>query len=62
MFMRFPIDVVFCDRELFVLSVSPAVRPWRVAGKRGAKLAIELAVGEAQKREVEIGSRLLMAA
>jgi uncharacterized membrane protein (UPF0127 family) len=57
-FMRFPIDVLFCDRELRVLSVVPAVKPWRAAAKRGAKIAIELAAGEAAKRGVEAGTRL----
>ena len=36
-FMRFPIDVVFLDRELTVLGVTPELRPWRTAGKRGAR-------------------------
>jgi uncharacterized protein len=58
MFMRFPIDVVFCDRELKVLSVAPAMRPWRAAGKRGAKVTVELAAGEAAKRGVDAGAQL----
>ena len=58
MFMRFPIDVVFCDGDLNVLSVAPSVAPWRAAMKRGAKVAIELAAGEATSRGVETGARL----
>jgi uncharacterized membrane protein (UPF0127 family) len=34
------------------------VKPWRAAAKRGAKIAIELAAGEAAKRGVEAGMRL----
>ena len=30
-FMRFPIDVVFLDRELRVLKVVPGLPPWRTA-------------------------------
>ncbi|TML60208.1 MAG: DUF192 domain-containing protein, partial [Actinobacteria bacterium] len=30
-FMRFPIDVVFLDRELSVVAVSAEVAPWRTA-------------------------------
>ncbi|MBV8396550.1 MAG: DUF192 domain-containing protein [Actinobacteria bacterium] len=47
LFMRFAIDVVFCDRELRVLKVVPALRPWRTAAQRGAKVVVELAPGAA---------------
>ena len=58
-FMRFPIDVVFCDGDLVVLEVVRDLRPWRVASRRGAKVAIELAVGAAAR--VEAGDRLSIA-
>src|SRR5918998_5494172 len=35
-FMRFPIDVVFVDRDLVVVGVAPDLKPWRAAGPRGA--------------------------
>ncbi|HSC92621.1 MAG TPA: DUF192 domain-containing protein [Gaiellaceae bacterium] len=60
-FMRFPIDVVFLDRELTVLEVVPALAPWRAAGRRGAKAALELAAGEAARRGVAAGDRLVLA-
>src|SRR3989442_926156 len=44
-FMRFPIDAVFCDRELRVLEVVRGLQPWRTAGKRGAKVVVELRAG-----------------
>lgn len=47
MFMRFPIDAVFCDRELVVVDVVRGLKPWRAAGRRGAKVVIELADGAA---------------
>ena len=46
-FMRFPIDAVFCDRDLKVLAVERNLRPWRTAGARGAKVVVELAAGAA---------------
>jgi uncharacterized membrane protein (UPF0127 family) len=58
MFMRFPIDVVFCAGDLTVLSVAANVAPWRAAMRRGAKVAIELAAGEAARSGVEAGARL----
>jgi len=57
-FMRFPIDVVFLDRELTVVGVAPEVRAWRTAGRRGAKSALELPAGEAARRGIEPGVRL----
>ena len=61
MFMRFPIDVVFCDRDLRVLAVAAAVPKWRMRGQRGAKVAIELAAGEAAQRGVASGVQLRIA-
>ena len=46
-FMRFAIDAVFCDRDLVVLDVVHDLKPWRMAGRRGAKVVIELPVGAA---------------
>ena len=49
MFMRFPIDVVFLDAEMCVLSVREAVPAWRTVKQRGAKATLELAAGEAAR-------------
>ena len=51
-FMRFPIDAVFLDRDGSVLKVRSNLRPWRVAGARGAHATLELAAGEAEERRV----------
>ncbi len=58
MFMRFAIDVVFCDGDLRVLAVAPEVPKWRMRSQRGAKVAIELAAGEAVRRGVTSGAQL----
>jgi uncharacterized membrane protein (UPF0127 family) len=57
-FMRFPIDVVFLDGDLRVVDVRHALQPWRVAAKRGAKSALELAAGEAERRGLRVGDRV----
>jgi uncharacterized membrane protein (UPF0127 family) len=57
-FMRFPIDVVFADRDLVVLKIVPSLPPWRLAACRGAKATFELAAGEAERRGVVVGTRL----
>jgi uncharacterized membrane protein (UPF0127 family) len=59
-FMRFPIDAVFLDRELKVLKVVAHLKPWRIAGQRGARLVLELAAGEAARRGVQPGQRLVL--
>jgi uncharacterized membrane protein (UPF0127 family) len=60
-FMRFPIDVVFLDRNLRVLGVAERLRPWRTAGRRGAKAVLELAAGEAERRGIRAGDELELA-
>jgi uncharacterized membrane protein (UPF0127 family) len=62
LFMRFPIDVVFLDRELSVVAVRPKVRPWRTTGARGAKVTLELAAGEAARLGIAPGMQLRLAA
>ena len=57
-FMRFPIDAVFCDRELRVLHVARGLKPWRTAAKRGARVVIEVAAGAADS--VHPGDRLVL--
>jgi uncharacterized membrane protein (UPF0127 family) len=57
-FMRFPIDVVFCDRELRVLKVERDLQPWKTAGARGAKVVVELAAGAAAG--IEPGEQLVL--
>lgn len=57
-FVRFPIDAVFLDRELKVLSVAQDMKPWRLAGFWGANSVLELAAGECRRLGVETGDRL----
>lgn len=57
-FMRFPVDAVFCDRDLRVLHIARGLQPWRTAVKRGAKTVIELPAGAAAG--LEPGERLLL--
>jgi uncharacterized membrane protein (UPF0127 family) len=59
-FMRFPIDVLFLDDDLRVLSVVEAMRPWRTASNRKARAVLELATGEIRRRGIEAGNQLLL--
>ena len=58
-FMRFAIDAVFLDRDLRVVKIADDLRPWRTAGSRGAKAVLEIAAGEAARRGVSVGDRLV---
>jgi uncharacterized membrane protein (UPF0127 family) len=59
-FMRFPIDVVFLDRDRKVVGVRHGLRPWRVAGARRAVAALELPAGAAAAAGVDEGDVLLI--
>jgi uncharacterized membrane protein (UPF0127 family) len=58
-FMRFPIDAVFLDRDLRVVKVAADLQPWRMAGSRGAKAVLEIPAGEAARRGLSVGDRLI---
>jgi hypothetical protein len=57
-FMRFPIDAVFCTGDLEVIDVARDLQPWKTAGRKDAKVVVELASGAA--REVRPGDRLVL--
>jgi uncharacterized protein len=59
-FMRFPIDVVYADRDGRVLKLVRAIRPWRMSACRGAKVALELPVGAIDRAGVEVGDHLVI--
>lgn len=57
--MRFPIDVVYLNREGFVVKVVPWLHPWRVSfGGRDAQSALELVAGEAARLGIGRGRRV----
>jgi len=60
-FMRFSIDVVFLDDELRVVHIAADLRPWRAAGKRGARAVLELPAGECERRGLRVGDQLRFA-
>ncbi len=57
-FMRFPIDVVFLDRDLTVLKIRKHMCPWRTAARFRARSVLELAAGECDRLRLEVGDRL----
>jgi uncharacterized protein len=57
-FMRFPIDAVFCTRDLEVIDVARDLQPWKTARRKGAKVVVELASGAAA--DVRPGDRFVL--
>ena len=58
LFMHFPIDAVFLDRERRVLRVVDSLRPWRTAAAKGAHAVLELRAGESARRGIAAGDVL----
>jgi len=56
--MRYPIDVVFMDREARVLRVCADVRAGRMRFGRGARGVLELRSGIAERHGLGVGIRL----
>jgi hypothetical protein len=57
-FMRFPIDVMFVDRDGVVRKIVRDLKPWRIATSPRAYAAVELAAGV--ERDVVPGDRLFL--
>ncbi len=57
-FMKFPIDVIFVNKKLQVLSVRTNINPWRFAFNHKANSVFEFKAGSINKSLVEIGDQL----
>src|SRR5512144_3343440 len=60
-FMRFPIDVIFIDRDGRAVRIVPQVRPWRMTASLRAHAVIELAAGTAAATDIQVGDLLYLA-
>jgi len=59
LFMGWPIDLVFIDRDWRVRRLVASLPPWRMAGCSGAYMTLELAAGSLQKLPLTEGCRLV---
>ena len=62
LFMRFPIDVVFFDRDERVVKLVSDLKPWRFTAARGARGAYELPAGTIDAADIEVGDQLTLVA
>jgi uncharacterized membrane protein (UPF0127 family) len=60
--MRFPIDIVFANRQGLVVRVRSTVGARRIAGAWRAFAVIELPAGAARDADVTVGDRLVVIA
>ena len=60
-FMRFPIDVIFIDRDARAVRVVRELRPWRMTASLRAHAVIELAAGTAAATDIQVGDMLYLA-
>jgi uncharacterized protein len=57
--MRFPIDVVYLDRDRVVIHVEEELPPWRVAAVRiRAASVLELPIGTIRESQTVLGDRV----
>lgn len=57
--MRFPIDVVYLDRERFVIHLEEELKPWRVAAIRiQATSVLELPIGTIRESKTTLGDQV----
>lgn len=61
-FMRFPIDVLYLDKEQQVVKIVAALKPWRFSAGRGAHSTVELPGGHLADLDVEVGDRVTLEA
>jgi uncharacterized protein len=62
-FMRFPLDVLFLDREGQVLFMYNGIKPWRVGRHvRGARTTVELPEGTISRTGTQVGDRVVVSA
>jgi uncharacterized protein len=57
-FMRFPIDLVFLDKNFVVVRTVNALKPWRLAFDRRARSVVELAAGVVENTGIRAGEQI----
>jgi len=58
-FMKFPLDIIFLDRDGRVVKLKKRLGPWKVCGCLKASSVLEVAAGLIEEVHLQIGSKLL---
>ena len=60
-FMRYPLDIVFLDKEGKVVFMYKGIKPWRMGRiVSGAKMAVELPEGVIEATQTQVGDTVQM--
>lgn len=59
-FMRFPIDIVFADKDMRIIKICENIKPWRIVFCFGSYYAIECKGGQSWKNNIEVGDTFQM--
>ena len=59
-FMRFPLDLVFLDRQMKVLRIVRNLNPWRLVCCFGCSVTVEFASGNKNLKNTEIGDHIVI--
>lgn len=60
-FMRFPIDILYLDREQVVVKAVRALRPFRLSAcLKGGRSTLELPAGAIEASGTQVGDRLVL--
>ena len=57
-FMRFPIDVVYLDKQRRIVKIVPELKPWRLSASLKAHSVLELPAGAAAEAGAEPGDEI----
>jgi uncharacterized membrane protein (UPF0127 family) len=61
-FMRYPLDIIFLDKQGQTVFMYKGIKPWRMGRiVRGAKLAIELPEGVIARTGTQVGDTIELA-
>ena len=60
LFMRFPIDVTFVDKDRRIVKIAEGVKPFRAAVGRGSRWVIEMPSGAAGRAGLVVGDLLVL--
>ena len=57
-FMRFPLDLVFIDKDKKVIKICEGIKPWRFVISRGSYLTLEFSPNKISTENIELGDIL----
>lgn len=58
-FMRYPLDIIFLDKDFYILHITAGLRPWRLSRwVPRARAVLECPAGWAKRAEVSVGCAL----